>query len=93
MRRTMKALPVRLFLSLMLGTQLMIFVPTATAASRFPTSQCTGTLTLNGRLGTITKAISFIIIGTYSGPFSFSYSTVISGMTYSAEAHGTCAPR
>jgi len=93
MRRATGALPVRLLLFLVLVAQLMVFVPTTKAANRFPTSQCTGELTLTGRLGTITRAISFVIIGTYSGPFSFSYTTVISGMTYSAEAHGTCAPR
>jgi hypothetical protein len=93
MRRTMKALPVRLLLSLVLLAQLMLFVPTAKAADRFPTSQCTGTLTLTGRLGTITRAISFVVLGAVSGPFGFSYSTVINGFTYAATASGTCTPR
>jgi hypothetical protein len=92
-RKTMKALPVRLLLSLVLVAQLMLFAPTTKAASRFPTSQCTGTLTLTGKLGTITRAISFILIGTFTGPFGFSYSAVINGITYSAATSGTCAPR
>ena len=93
MKKTMKALPVRLLLSLVLVGQLMLFAPTTKAAGSFPTSQCTGTPTLTGRLGTITRAITFVVLGTVSGPFGFSYSAVINGFTYSATASGTCTPR
>jgi hypothetical protein len=93
MKKIMKALPVHLLLSLVLVAQLALFAPSATAASAHPTSQCTGTVTLTGRLGTITRAISFILIGTYSGPFGFTYSAIINGFTYSAVASGNCTPR
>lgn len=93
MRKPMKSLTVRLLLSLVLMAQLMVFVPTTKASGRFATSQCTGTLTLTGRAGTITRAISFIVFGVVNGPFSLSYSAVIQGFTYSASASGNCVPR
>lgn len=93
MRKTMKALPLSLLLSVVLVAQLMVFAPATKAAGSHPTSQCTGTVTLTGRLGTITRAISFILIGTFSGPFGFSYAAVINGFTYSAAASGNCTPR
>jgi hypothetical protein len=90
MRKTTK-LTVRLVLSLVLIAQLVAFAPTTSAA--FATSQCTGTVTLTGRLGTFTKAVSFIVFGVVNGPFSLSYSAVINGFTYTASASGTCTPR
>ena len=86
----MKKTMIRLAIILALAAQLTLFAPTTKAAVSVHTSKCTGTVTLTGRLGTITKAISFILIGSFTGPFSFSYSTVINGFTYSASAGGTC---
>ena len=51
----MKALRGSLLLSFILVAQLAFFAPATQAATRHPkhpTSQCTGTLTLTGKLGT-----------------------------------------
>jgi hypothetical protein len=92
MRKTMRSLTVRSVLSLVLMAHLITFTPT-TKARGFTTSQCAGTLTLTAGLTTITKAFAFIVFGTVNGPFNLSYTAVINGITYSASASGTCAPR
>jgi hypothetical protein len=78
---------IRLLLILVLATQLTIFTPTTNAG--FTTSKCTGTLTLTAGALTVVKAISFFVFGS-PATFSFSYSAVIQGITYSASASGTC---
>lgn len=89
MKKSTRALPIRLLLSVALVTQLMLFAPSAKAAVNFPTSKCEGTLTVKRDAVTIlTRAITFIVIGAVTS-FSFSYSLGI----YSVSASGTCTPR
>lgn len=84
---TRRRTAIRMLLAMVLATQLTLFTPTTNAG--FTTSTCSGTLTLTAGALTVVKAISFLVFGSPT-TFSFSFSTVIQGITYSASASGTC---